>query len=197
MTVTKRRSRRVLIALVSAFAVLGIVIPTFSSLFTPQFLNQANGPTTTTTTTTAPVLTIKPLSVRPVITAFVTTPEECPPPVKNAPPKEPLKICDIPRTAVYDLEPEALTIQLTKVESFRNPLTGAETVSMTMTPESAEKFATFTGGMVGRQIAFVRAGTVVWGPKITTPIDGTVLQLSGDLTTEQAADIARMLRSDA
>ena len=68
---------------------------------------------------------------------------------------------------------------------------------MTMTPESAEKFATFTGGMVGRQIAFVRGGTVVWGPKITTPIDGTVLQLSGDLTTEQAADIARMLRSDA
>ena len=51
--------------------------------------------------------------------------------------------------------------------------------------------------MVGRQIAFVRGGTVVWGPKITTPIDGTVLQLSGDLTTEQAADIARMLRSDA
>jgi hypothetical protein len=196
MTVTKRRSRRVLIALISAFAVIGIVVPTFSSILTPQFLNQANGPTTTTTTTTAPVLTIKPLSVRPVVTAFVTTPEECPPPAKNPPADKPLKICDIPKTAVYDLEPEALTLQLTKVESFRNPLTGAETVSMTMTPESAEKFGTFTKGMIDRQIAFVRAGTVVWGPKITTPIEGTVLQLSGELTPEQAADIERMLRND-
>ena len=195
MTVTKRRSRRVLIALMSALAVAAIVIPTFSSLLTPQFTQQLNAPTTTTTTTT-PVLTIKPLSVRPVITAFVTTPEDCPPPVKNAPPKEPLKICDIPKTAIYDLEPEALTLQLTKVDSFRNPLTGAETVSMTMTPESAEKFASFTGRMIDRQVAFVRGGTVVWGPKITTPIDGTVLQLSGDLTAEQAGDIARMLRDD-
>lgn len=195
MTVTKRRSRRILIALFSALAVAAIVIPTFSSLLTPQFLRQANTPTTTTTTA-PPVLTIKPLSVRPVITAFVTTPEQCPPPVKNPPADKPLKICDIPKTAVYDLEPTALSLQLTKVESFQNPLTGAETVSMTMTPESAEKFASFTGRMVGRQIAFVRAGTVVWGPKITTPIEGTVLQLSGDLTSQQATDIARMLRTD-
>lgn len=86
---------------------------------------------------------------------------------------------------------------MTKVDNFRNPLTGAETVQMTMTPESATQFSTFTAGLVGRQVAFVRGGVVVWGPKITVPIDGSVLQLSGELSPQQAADIAKMLRDDA
>jgi preprotein translocase subunit SecD len=42
-------------------------------------------------------------------------------------------------------------------------------------------------------VAFVRDTTVVWGPKIGAPIDGQVLQLSGDLTAEQAEEIAKML----
>jgi preprotein translocase subunit SecD len=37
---------------------------------------------------------------------------------------------------------------------------------------------------------------VVWGPKISAPIDGQVLQLSGELTPEQAKEIARMLRDE-
>ncbi len=195
MTVTKRRGRRVLIALMSALAVTAIVVPTFSSLFALRANQQADTSTATTTSTT-PAVTIKPLSVRPVVNAFVTTPEQCPPPATDAPPDQPLRICDIPRTAVYQLEPQALTLLLTNVDNFRNPLTGAETVQMTMTPESAAQFSTFTAGLVGRQVAFVRGGTVVWGPKITTPIDGSVLQLSGELTPEQAAEISRMLKND-
>lgn len=194
MTVTQRRGRRVMIAVLSAIAVIAIVVPTFSSLFSMQSGQQDVTPTTSTTA--KPVLTIKPLSVRPVVTAFVTTPEQCPPPAKDAPPDQPLRICDIPRTAVYELEPESLKLQLTNVDNFRNPLTGAETVQMTMTPESAEQFGAFTKGLVGRQVAFVRGGTVVWGPKISAPIDGSVLQLSGELTPQQATEIARMLRDD-
>ena len=68
---------------------------------------------------------------------------------------------------------------------------------MTMTPESATEFGTFTAGQVGKQVAFVRAGTVVWGPKIAAPIDGQVLQLSGELTAEQAKQIATMLRDES
>jgi preprotein translocase subunit SecD len=49
---------------------------------------------------------------------------------------------------------------------------------------------------VGQQVAFVRAGTVGWGPKISAPIEGQVLQLSGELTSEQAAEITRMLRDE-
>ena len=59
---------------------------------------------------------------------------------------------------------------------------------------SAEQFGKFSAGQVGNQIAFVRGTTVVWGPKISAPIDGQVLQLSGDLKPEQAKEIARMLR---
>jgi preprotein translocase subunit SecD len=87
-----------------------------------------------------------------------------------------------------------MKVQLTRVDSFRNPLDGVETVQMAMTNESAEQFGKFTAGQVGNQIAFVRGNTVVWGPKIGAPIEGQVLQLSGDLKPEQAKEIARMLR---
>ena len=66
---------------------------------------------------------------------------------------------------------------------------------MSMTPESAQQFAEFTGARVGKQVALVRAGAVVWAPKIAGPIDGQVIQLSGDdLTAEQATKIADALR---
>ena len=107
-----------------------------------------------------------------------------------------MRICDIAKTAVYEHEPEALRVQLTNVDSFRNPLTGVELVQMFMTDESAQQFGQFTAGQVGKQVAFVRAGTVVWGPKISAPIDGQVLQLSGELTPEQAKEIARMIRDE-
>jgi len=78
-------------------------------------------------------------------------------------------------------------------EPILNPLTGVQLVQMTMTPESSQKFAEFTAARVGQQVAFVRGTTVVWGPKIGGPIDGQVLQLSGELTAEQAREIAGML----
>lgn len=197
MTDTKKRNRRILIAVMAAISSVAIVVPLISALlglFGSGRLNGADGPITTTSTT--PVLTIKPLSVRPVVSAFVTTPDQCPVPPPT-PPDQPLRICDINKTAVYELKPEALRIQLTRVDSFRNPLDGVETVQMAMTNESAEQFGKFTASQVGNQIAFVRGSTVVWGPKISAPIDGQVLQLSGELKPEQAKEIARMLRDDS
>ena len=188
-----RRNRRILIAVMAAISALAISVPLLLGLLTPQLSRQSEAPTTPTTT--APPLTIKPLSVRPVVSAFVTTPDQCPPPTP-APPDAPMRICDIAKTAVYELQPEALRVQLTNVDSFRNPLTGAELVQMSMTDESAKQFGQVTAGQVGKQVAFVRAGTVVWGPKISAPIDGQVLQLSGELTPEQAKEIARMLRDE-
>ena len=193
MTDSRRRVRRGLIAVLSAVSAAAIAVPAFSALLATHFGRQAQQSQSATPTTTTPPLTIKPLAVRPVTGAFVTTPDQCPPP-EPAPPDQPTRICDITRTAVYDLQPEALRLQLTKVDSYLNPLTGAQVVQMTMTNESAQQFAQFTAGRVGQQVAFVRAGTVVWGPKITVPIDGEVLQLSGELTQQHATEIARMLR---
>jgi hypothetical protein len=199
MTDSKKRNQRILIAVIAAISSVAIIVPLVSALlgmFGSGARNKADSQVTTTST--APVYTIKPLVVRPVVSAFVTTPDQCPPrPPVPVRPDQPMRICDITKTAVYELQPEALKVQLTKVDSFVNPLTGVQTVEMSMTKDSAEKFATFTGGQVGKQIAFVRAGTVVWGPKIGGRIEGEVLQLSGDLKPEQAKEIARMLKDES
>jgi len=195
MTDTKRRNRRILIAIIGVVAALAAILMQVLPMLGP-FIGLKMGRdinTPITTTTTPPVYTIKPLAVRPVVSAFVTTPEQCPAPAP-VPPDKPLRACDIPKTAVYELQPEGLRLQLTNVDSIRNPLTGAQLVQMTMTTESAKQFGEFTGGRIGQQVAFVRDGIVVWGPKITVPIDGQVLQLTGDLTPEQGAEVARMLR---
>jgi preprotein translocase subunit SecD len=195
MTDPSRRNRRILIAITAALAAAAIVVPVIGVLLAPTMMkNQDTTPITTTTT--QPVLTIKPVALRPVIGAFVTTPDECvsPPPT---PPDQPLRTCDIAKTAVYDLGPEELRLQLTDVDSFLNPLTGKQLAQVTLTSESTTAFAQYTTAHVGQQVAFVRAGIVVWAPKITEPIDGQVLQLSGDVTAEQAAEIARMLRDEA
>ena len=195
MTDPSRRNRRILIAVTAALASAAIVVPVIGVLLAPTMMkNQATTPITTTTT--QPVLTIKPVALRPVIGAFVTTPEECVPPPPT-PPDQPLRTCDITKTAVYDLGPEELRLQLTDVDSFLNPLTGKQLVQVTLTNESTTAFAQYTTAHVGQQVAFVRAGVVVWAPKITEPIDGQVLQLSGDVSEEQAKEIARMLRDEA
>jgi preprotein translocase subunit SecD len=195
MTDPSRRNRRILIAVTAALAAAAIVVPVIGVLLAPTMMkNQATTPITTTTT--QPVLTIKPVALRPVIGAFVTTPEECLPPPPT-PPDQPLRTCDITKTAVYDLGLEELRLQLTDVDSFLNPLTGKQLVQVTLTNESTTAFAQYTTAHVGQQVAFVRAGIVVWAPKITEPIDGQVLQLSGDVSEEQAKEIARMLRDEA
>ena len=191
----RQLKRKIMIGVLAAVSAVAIIVPILGT-FLAQSLNRNNSDPVPTPTSTKPVLTIKPLPVRPVISAFVTTPDQCPPPTP-APPDQPMRICDISKTAVYELQPEAMRVQLTNVDSFRNPLTGVELVQMSMTSESASEFGKFTAGQVGKQVAFVRGGTVVWGPKIGGPIDGQVLQLSGDLTPEQAKDIAKMLRDGA
>ncbi|WP_167102341.1 hypothetical protein [Mycobacterium sp. DL592] len=195
MTDNSRRNRRILIAITAALAAVAIVVPVLGVLLAPV-MTKNQDITPITTTTTKPVLTIKPLALRPVNGAFVIKPEDCVPPPPT-PPDQPLRTCDITKTAVYDLAPEDLRIQLTDVDSFLNPLTGKQMVQITMTTESTADFARYTAAHINQQVAFVRAGIVVWAPKITEPIDGQVLQLSGEVTEEQAKEIARMLRDEA
>ncbi|MCX6484377.1 MAG: hypothetical protein NT146_14165 [Mycobacterium sp.] len=188
---TKKRNQRILMAIIGTIAAAAAIVPMGLGLLQAREVGQQPD-LPTAPTTTAPPLTIKGLPVRPVVSAFVTTPAQCPAP-PPPPPDQPTRICDINRTAVYELGPEGLSLDLTNVDSFLNPLTGVQLVQMTMTPESSRSFAEFTAARVGQQVAFVRGTTVVWGPKIGGPIDGQVLQLSGELTAEQAKEIAGML----
>jgi hypothetical protein len=197
MTDNSRRNRRIMIAVVAAVAAIAIVVPVGGVLLAPLMnKHQQSDSAMVTTTTTPPPLTIKPLALRPVNGAYVVRPGDCDPPPPT-PPEAPLRICDILKSAVYELGPQALTVQLTDVDSFLNPLTAKQMVQVTMTSESARAFADFTSSHIDQQVAFVRANVVVWAPKITERIDGEVLQLSGDVTEEQAREIARMLKDEA
>ncbi|MGV1087869.1 MAG: SecDF P1 head subdomain-containing protein [Mycobacterium sp.] len=194
MSDTKKRTRRIILGALIGLAAVATVLPALTGLVSALGLsNEKKNAEPVPTTTKAQVLTIKPLPVRPVISAFVTTPEQCPPDTP-APPDQPMRICDINKTAVYELGPEGTRVQLVNADTFRNPLTGVQVVQMTLTKESAQQFGPYTAGQVGKQVAFVRGGTVVWGPKIASPIDGEVIQLSGDITEEQAKEITRMLK---
>ena len=191
---TMNRNRRIVFAILAAVASVAVIVPALVGLVSSIGISKEKDQAASATpTTTKPVITIKPLPVRPVVSAFVTTPEQCPPPAP-LPPDQPVRICDIPKTAVYELGPEAMQLELVNADSFRNPLTNAEVVQMSMTTESSSAFGRFTAGQVGKQVAFVRAGTVVWGPKITAPIDGQVLQLTGNITPEQAKEIVRVIK---
>ena len=190
-TDTKKRNKRIIMGVLAAGASAAAIVPMGLGLLT-TIRGDRDVVLPVPTTTTAPALTIKPLPVRPVISAFVTTPEQCPTEAP-APPDQPTRICDVNKTAVYELGPEGLRLDLTNVDSFLNPLTGVQLVQMTMTADASKQFAEFTSSRIGQQVAFIRGTTVVWGPKIGAPIDGQVLQLSGDLTAEQAKEIATML----
>jgi preprotein translocase subunit SecD len=138
---------------------------------------------------------IKPLPVRPV--QEVRTPDQCPPSQGPPPllaPSDVVTVCDMTRTAAYVLGPQAVELQLTGVDSVKSPASEFYVVRVTIQPASAAAFADVTASHVGQQLAFVRDGIVVSAPQITAPVDSEALELSGNLTVQQAEDMARLLR---
>jgi len=180
----------------SVIAVIATVSPTVSGLIANLTSHRAQAVATETEKNAPQMLTIKPLTVRQVFGTSVSTPEQCRPSPTPAP-SQPTRACDIASTTAYELGPEALRVNLINVDSLRNPLTGVETVQMSLTDDSARQFSEFAAGQVGKQVAFVRGATVVWGPKITGPIAGQVFQLTGELTEMQANRVAAMLRDES
>ena len=67
-------------------------------------LTRRREPTRHTTTSTTAALTIKPLSVRPVVSAFVTTPGKHARRRRRPPPINPCGSATSPSTAVYDAQ---------------------------------------------------------------------------------------------
>lgn len=194
---SNRNRRRVLLAITAAIVGLVTVVPIAAALLTQVFGSDPPAPTAAPSTSSVPAPPpITPLPIRPVIRAVRVAPERCPPPPPSPPlPADPLTACDVGRTGLYTLGPEALQLQLTKVASVMSPITNAFVIQVTLTPESAKAFGDFTRGHIGQQAALVRGLTVVSAPGITEPIDGEVLQLSGDLTGDQSEQIVKLLRN--
>ncbi len=153
----------------------------------------------TPTRVTPPPENILPIQVRPVQEALVATAEQCPregpPPVVG--PSDILNTCDFKNTATYALGAQVMELQLTHVATAKSPMSQSDVVRLTMQSSSAAAFSSYTAGHVGEQLAFVRDGIVVFAPKISQQINSDTLEISGDLTEQQADDVARLLRQGA
>lgn len=68
-------------------------------------------------------------------------------------------------------------------------------VSMTMTGEAAAKWASVTGANVGKPVAVVLDGEVYSAPNVNDKIEGGRSTISGHFTTDEAKDLANVLKS--
>jgi preprotein translocase subunit SecD len=141
-----------------------------------------------TTQAVAPIVTIQPLPVRPVEKSQPTTSDKCPATNPNAPtpPTNVLVTCDLTKTTLYTLGPEALRLALTHVEAPKSLTSDFYEVNLTMDPLSATAWASFTATHPHAHIAFVRDDLVLEAPIIQEPV--TSGQLALTTQTAQAAD---------
>jgi SecD/SecF fusion protein len=72
---------------------------------------------------------------------------------------------------------------------------GRPHISMSMTDEAAQTWATLTGDNIGKSIAIVLDDYVYSYPTVQGKISGGVSQITGDFTTREADDLANILKA--
>lgn len=195
-------NRKIMIAVMASLGILGLAATTIAAVFMPFLMHDSddNSPASRTEaaapSSTIPALIAHPLSIRPVLEQpLVPQPGECPPvPAPPPAPTDPMVACGLDNKARYQLGPVGLQLNLTGVTSAKMELTEFYGVQITMDTDSGAAFAAYTGANMDKQIAFMRDGVVLASPKISAPITGTSIQLSGDMTAETAETIVRMVR---
>src|SRR3954468_22218731 len=80
-----------------------------------------------------------------------------------------------------------------KAVVVKNPLTGNDEVKVTLTKEGAELFSNATRENIGKKLAVVSGGKVLMAPVINTEISGGTLMISGNLSTQEAQELASLL----
>jgi preprotein translocase subunit SecD len=142
----------------------------------------------TTTQSVAPAVNIQPLPVRPVRKSQPTTPDKCPATNPNAPaaPNNALTTCDLARTTLYTLGPEAMRLGLTHVDPPKSLTAGFYEVLLTLDPSSATAWASFTAANLHDHFAFIRDDLVLEAPMIEEQV--TSGQIAMTTQTIQAAD---------
>lgn len=147
-------------------------------------------PTTTapTSQSVAAAAKIRPLSVRPVQRSKAITPDKCPATNPNAPvaPADVLTTCDLARTTLYTLGPEAIQLMLTRVDPPMPLTADYYQVNLRMVPASSSAWAAFTAEHLRAHIAFVRDDLVLEAPVIQEPVSSGQIALTTQ--TAQAAD---------
>lgn len=156
----------------------------------PATSTTSASPATTTSTTApaAPAASIQPLPVRPVQKSQPAPPAKCPATDPHAPAASAnaLVTCDLAKTTVYTLGPEAMRLTLTRVDQPKALTSGFYEVSLTMDPSSSAAWAAYTAAHLKDHVAFIRDDVVLEAPIIEEQV--TYGKIALTTQTAQAAD---------
>ncbi len=146
------------------------------------------GASPSTTPSPAPAVNIQPLPVRPVQKSQPAPPAKCPAtdPRAPAPAANSLVTCDLAKTTVYTLGPEAMRLTLTRVDQPTALTSGFYEVSLTMDPSSAAAWAAYTAAHLKDHVAFIRDDVVLEAPIIEEQVTSGKIALTTQ--TAQAAN---------
>ncbi|MCH5345808.1 MAG: protein translocase subunit SecD [Muribaculaceae bacterium] len=72
---------------------------------------------------------------------------------------------------------------------------GGNYVSMTMKPAAAKNWAHITANNIGKQVAIVLDDNVYSAPRVNSVIEGGRSQITGNFSTDEAKDLANVLKS--
>ncbi|OBF44648.1 preprotein translocase subunit SecD [Mycobacterium sp. 852002-50816_SCH5313054-b] len=133
-------------------------------------------------------MNIQALPVRPVQKSQPAPPAKCPAtdPGAPAPPASVLVTCDLAKTTVYTLGPEAMRLALTRVDQPKALTSGFYEVILTMDPPSAAAWAAYTAAHLKDHVAFIRDDLVLEAPIIEEQVTSGKIALTTQ--TAQAAD---------
>ncbi|MCM1519373.1 MAG: protein translocase subunit SecD [Lachnoclostridium sp.] len=84
---------------------------------------------------------------------------------------------------------------ITAATSEYDAMQGGNYVSMNMKPEAARSWARITAANLNKQVAIVLDDQVYSAPNVNSVIEGGRSQITGNFTTEEAKDLANVLKS--
>lgn len=84
---------------------------------------------------------------------------------------------------------------VTAASSEYDAMQGGNYVSMTMKPDAAKQWARITAANLNRQVAIVLDGQVYSAPNVNSVIEGGRSSITGNFTTDEAKDLANVLKS--
>ncbi len=84
---------------------------------------------------------------------------------------------------------------ITSATSEFDQMQGGNYVSMTMKPEAARTWARITAANLNKQVAIVLDDQVYSAPNVNSVIEGGRSQITGNFTTDEAKDLANVLKS--
>ena len=92
---------------------------------------------------------------------------------------------------------EPLQIEVAKAQALQDKKTKEAVLSLTLKEASKKDFNEFTEKNVGRTIILRFESRVLLSAAIRDPVKSGILHISGDLTTEEAKNIAKRLQAGA